>query len=72
MKENKGILDHNKAGEAVVYGEAILGSNFKLLFTSLICRQQDLRQVGIGEFFRALWRFGITKNDLSGVTFSHM
>ena len=27
--KNKGILDRNKAWEAVVYGEAIPGSNFK-------------------------------------------
>ena len=49
----KGILDRNEAGEAVVYGEAITGSNFKSLFTSMVSRRQDLRQVGIDEFLRA-------------------
>ena len=55
----------------MVYGEAIPRSNFKSLFTSIVSRQQDLRQVGIDEFFRALQRFGIKKDDLSGETLKY-
>ena len=68
ITENKGILDQNEAGEAVVYGEAIPGSNFKSLFTSMVSRRQDLRQVSIEEFLRALRSLGIKKDDLSGET----
>ena len=61
ITENKGILDQNKAGEAVVYGEAIPRSNFKSLFTLMVSRRQDLRQVGVDKFLRALRSFGIKK-----------
>ena len=47
---------------------AIPGSNFKSLFTSMVSRRQDLRQVGIDEFLRALRSLGIKKDDLSGET----
>ena len=32
----------SKNGEAVVYGDAIFGSNFKLLFKSMVSNQQNL------------------------------
>ena len=71
ITENKGILDRNEAVEAVVYREAIPGSNFKSLFTSMVSRRQDLRQVGIDEFLRALRSLGIKKDDLSGETLKY-
>ena len=55
----------------MVYAEAIPDSNFKSLFTSIISNRQDLRQVGIDEFFRAIRSLGIKKDDLSGETFKY-
>ena len=50
----------------MLYGEPIPGSNFKSLFTLMDSRRQDLRQMGIDEFFRAIRSLGTTKDDLSG------
>ena len=71
ITENKGILDRNESGEAVVYREAIPESNFKSLFTSMVSRRQDLRQVGIEKFLRALRSLGIKKDDLIGETLKY-
>ena len=71
ITENKGILDRNEAGEAVVYGEAIPGSNFKSLFTSMVSRRQNLTQVDMDDFFPALRSHGIKKDDLSGETLKY-
>ena len=65
------ILDRNEAGKAVVYGEEILGSNFKSLFTSMVSRRQNLRHVGIDELLCGLRSFGIKKDDLSGETLKY-
>ena len=37
----------------------------------MVSRRQDLRQVGIDEFLRALRSLGIKKNDLSGDTLKY-
>ena len=52
--EQPDILTRNENGEAVVYGDSIFGSNFKVLFKSMVSNQQDLHQVGIDNFHRAL------------------
>ena len=48
------IIIRNENGKAVVYGDAIPGSNFKSLFKSMVSNQQDLHQVGIDDFFSSL------------------
>ena len=37
----------------------------------MVSRRQDLRQVGIDEFLRALQSLGIKKDDLSGETLKY-
>ena len=61
ITENPDILTRNKNGEAVIYGHAIPGSNFKSLFKSMVSNQQNLNQVGIDEFLRALRTLGVKK-----------
>ena len=60
------IFTRNKYKEAVVYGDAIPGSNFKSLFKSMVSNQQNLNQVGIDEFLRAIRSLGVKKDDISG------
>ena len=62
--ENPDNLTRN--GKAVIYGDAIPGSNFKSLFKSMVSNQQNLNQVGIDEFLRALRSFLVITNDISG------
>ena len=69
ITDNPDILSRNKNGEAVVYGDAIPGSNFKLLFKSMVSNQQDLYQVGIDEFIHALQSLGVYKNTISSEPF---
>ena len=66
ITENPDFITRNEDGEAVVYGNAIPASNFKSLFTSMVGNQQNLNQVGIDEFLRALRSLGVKKNDISG------
>ena len=56
----------NKNGKAVVYEDAIPGSNFKSLFKSIVSNQQDLHQVSIDDFLRALRSLGVKKDEISG------
>ena len=44
-----------------MYGDAIFYNNFKSLFKSIISNQQNLNQVGIDKFLRALSSLGIKK-----------
>ena len=60
------IFTKNENGEAVVYGDAIFGSNFQSLFKSMVSNQQNLNQVGIDEFLCALRNIGVKKDDISG------
>ena len=64
--EHPNILTRNDNGEAVVYGDAIPGSNFKSLFISMLSNKQNLNQVDIDEFLRALRSLGVKKDDISG------
>ena len=64
--ESPNILTRNENGEAVIYGNAIPGSNFKSLFKSMVSNQQDLHQIGIDEFLRGLRSFGVNKDEISG------
>ena len=66
ITEHADILTRNENGEAVIYGNAIPGSNFKSLFKSMVSNQQNLNQVGIDEFLRALRSLGVKKDDISG------
>ena len=66
ITEHPNILTRNENGEAVVYGDAIPGSNFKSLFKSMVSNQQNLNQMGIDEFFRPLRSLGVKKDDISG------
>ena len=66
ITEHPNILTRNENGEAVVYGDAIPGSNFKSLFKSMVSNQQNLNQVSIDEFLRALRSLGVKKDDISG------
>ena len=66
ITEHADILTRNENCEAVVYGDAIPGSNSKSLFKSMVSNQQNLNQVGIDEFFRALRSLGVKKGDISG------
>ena len=66
ITENPDILTRNENGEAVIYGDAIFGSNFKSLFKSMVSNQQNLNQVGIDEFLCALRSLGVKKDDISG------
>ena len=59
-------LTRHENGEAVVYGDAIPGSNFKSLFKLMVSNQQDLHQVGIDDFFRALRSSGVNNDKISG------
>ena len=59
ITEQPDILTRNENREAVVYGDAISGSNFKSLFKSIVSNQQNLNQVGIDEFLRALRSLGV-------------
>ena len=47
-------------------GMRFFGSNFKLLFKSILSIQQNLNQVGIDEFLRALRSLGVKTDDVSG------
>ena len=53
ITDHSDILTRNETEEAVVYGDTILGSNFKSLFKSMVSNQQNLNQVGINEFHLA-------------------
>ena len=66
ITEHPNILTRNDNGEAVVYGDAIPNSNFKSLFKSMVSNQQNLNQVGIDEFLRALRSLDVKKDDISG------
>ena len=66
IMEHADILTRNENGEAVIYGNAIPGSNFKSLFKSMVSNQQNLNQVGIDEFLRALRSLGVKKDDIIG------
>ena len=66
ITEHDDILTRNENGEAVIYGNAIPVSNFKSLFISIMSNQQNLNQVGIDEFLRALRSLGVKKDDISG------
>ena len=66
ITEHPNILTRNENGEALVYGDAIPGSNFKSLFKSMVRNQQNLNQVGIDAFLRALKSLGVKKDDISG------
>ena len=66
ITDNPDILTKNEHGEAVVYGDAIPGSNFKSLFKSMVSNQQNLNQVGIDEFLRALQSLGVKKDEICG------
>ena len=66
ITEQPDILTRNENGEAVVYGDAIPDSNFKSLFKSMVSNQQNLTQVGIDEFLRALQRVCVEKDEISG------
>ena len=59
-------MTRNENWEAVVYGDALPGSNFKSLFKSMVSNQQDLHQVGIDDFLRALQSLGVKKDEISG------
>ena len=65
ITEHPNILTRNENEKAVVYGDAIPGSNFKSLFKWLVRNQQNLNQVGIDEFFRALQSLGVKKDDIN-------
>ena len=65
ITEHADTLTRNENGEAVIYGNAIPGSYFKSLFKSMVSNQQNLNQVGIDEFFRALLSRGVKKDDIS-------
>ena len=58
-------MTRNTNKEAVVYGDAIPGSNFKSLFKSMVSNQQNLNQVGIDEFLWPLQSLGVKKNEIS-------
>ena len=66
ITEHPNILTRNEHGEAVVYGDAIPGSNFKSLFKSMVSNQQNLNQVGIDKFLCSLRSLGVKKDDISG------
>ena len=66
ITEHPDILTTNDNGEAVVYGDAIPGSNLKSPFKSMVSNQQNLNQVGIDEFLRALQSLAIKKDEISG------
>ena len=60
------MLTKNKYEKAVVYENFISSSNFKSRFKSIVSDQQTFNQVGIDKFFRALQKFGVNKDDMSG------
>ena len=64
--EHADILSRNENWEAVVYGDAVSGSNFKSLFKSMVRNQQNLNQLGIDEFLGALRSVGVKNDDISG------
>ena len=66
MTEQPDILIRNENEEAVVFGDAIPGSNFKSLFKSMVSNEQDLHQVGIDDFLRALRSLGLKRDEISG------
>ena len=66
ITEHPNILTRNENGEAVVYGDAIPSSHFKSLLKSMVSNQQNLNQMGIDEFLRALRSLGVKKDDISG------
>ena len=66
ITEQPDILTWNENGEAVVYGDAVPVSNFKSLFKLMVSNKQDLHQVGIDDFLRALQSWGVKKDEISG------
>ena len=64
--EHADILTRNENGKAVVYVDAIPGSNFKSLLKSMVCNQQNLNQISINEFLRALRSLNVKKDNISG------
>ena len=61
ITENPDIPTINQNGDAIIYGDAIPGSNFKSIFKSMVSNQQNLNQVGIDEFLSALRSLGFKK-----------
>ena len=66
ITENPDILTRNENGEAVAFEDAIPNSNFQSLFKSMVSNQQNMNQVDIDEFLRALRSLGVKKDDISG------
>ena len=64
--EHVDILTRNNIDKAVVNGDAILDSNFKSLFKSMVSNLQNLNQVGIEEFIFAFRSFDSKKDDIGG------
>ena len=60
------ILTRNENGEAVVYGDAIPGSNLKSLFKSMVSNQQNMNLVGIDKILRALQSSDVKKDQIRG------
>ena len=50
ITKNSDILTKNKNVKAVIYGDAIPGSNFESLFNSMVSNQQNWNFVGVDEF----------------------
>ena len=65
ITELSDILTRNENKKAVIYGNAIPGSNFKSLFKSMVSNQQNFNQIGIDEFICALRSLGVKKDDIS-------
>ena len=66
ITEHPNIITRNENGKAVVNVDTIPNSNFKFLFKSMVSNQQNLNQVSIDKFLRALQSLGVKKDDLSG------
>ena len=69
ITEHADIFTRNENGKSVIYKNVVPGSNFKSLFKSIVSNQQNLNQVGIDEFFRALLCLGVKKDDIKGEPF---
>ena len=53
ISEHADILTRKKNKEAVIYGNAISGSNFKSLFKLMVSNQPNVNLVGIEKFVQA-------------------
>ena len=69
ITEHADIFTRHENGDAVVYGDAIFDSNFKIAIKINCEKSTKLDPSGIDKFYPALQSLGVKKHDISGDPF---